>query len=65
MKCVTACPYHIIGILQEEPPESGSDGPKKFNVIVAFKVLCILCGRCEEACDKGAISVSYKEVEVN
>lgn len=59
MRCLTACPYRLIGMLQEKPPEAGSDGPEKFNIIVAFKVLCTVCGKCEEACDKGAIRVSY------
>ncbi|MFQ5999908.1 MAG: 4Fe-4S binding protein, partial [Candidatus Bathyarchaeia archaeon] len=58
LKCMLACPYRLIGLIQTEPPPPGSsEGPKNFELISTFRVLCTACRFCEEACPKGAIKV--------
>ena len=62
MKCIQVCPYRLLGLLQRDPPEPGSpEGPKEFNLIAAFRIMCTACGMCEKVCPKEAIKV-YSEV---
>jgi len=58
LKCMLACPYRLIGLIQtEHPPPGSSEGPKNFELISAFRILCTACRFCEEVCPKGAVKV--------
>ncbi|MHA1264867.1 MAG: 4Fe-4S binding protein [Candidatus Helarchaeota archaeon] len=55
--CVKACPYKLLAYIQKYTPAPGKT-PEHFKIIVAFPILCNNCGRCIDACQHNAITIT-------
>lgn len=57
LECVNTCPNYCWAYYQIKTPEVGQE-PEGYRIIPTWKILCVGCESCVEACPEGAIEIS-------